>query len=584
LIDQLSAGSFTDDLYARRAAGEGELLRGLMSQRDSSKTALNALMQDAQKRLQWAESLPQGTEGERAVRERMMYGATETIAAIQRDLDNFLNGINEQIANAQGRLQDAVLRLGTSASDGGTAVGWLQQRGMDSRDFSEHGSDAERRGLQGRDMREHMPPLNLAVTSNSGIASVFGASGAAVRSLKELNWNLSETPKALEKVGTSAVDAFGNLPPLMKKVEAGNERLLKQLDDFADRAADSITRGFSDGWAGARDGFRDLLLDMTREAMASKLRGVLHDLFNVKSKDGEQEQQSGGGFDLSSAIGGLFNRIFDNKPKATPNYNPNAKDTMPAAVRGAGQEAVSAVSAAGKATAASVEMTGDATARGLNGISKDLITGLGQVANMIAVGNQGMGFWKGLLFAGVTGAINGAIGAAFKPSGGGSFSGDGAGGSFGGDAGIGGYSSGQYATGGMISATSGGRLIQVAEGGYNELVLSTDPKYRNRTAALLSGFVAQTGISPHINAFAKGGFTNGDYALPSPSIGSLPAYSPAPINSERSARRSGDVRFEGDMIFDLRGVKNPQEFKRNLSKSQVAAQMREHLSEGMRNS
>jgi tape measure domain-containing protein len=576
-IDRVSAGTFgghTDDLYARRAASEGELLRGLLTQRDSSKTALNALMQDAQKRLQWAEKLPQGTEGESVVRERMMYGATETIAAIQRDLDNFLNGINEQIANAQGRLQDAVLRLGTSASDGGAALGWLQQRGMDARDFSEHGSGEERRGLQQRDMREHMPPLDLNVTRNSGIASIFGASGAAVRSVKELNWTLSETPKVMEKVGTSAVDAFGNLPPLMKQVEKDNERLIGQLDDLADGITHALDQGFTDGWDGLREGFRDLLLDMTRDALNSKLRGALYDLFNIKRKDGEQDESQGGGFDLSSAIGGLFGRIFNNKPKATPGFNPAAKDNTPSAIHNAGQEAVNAVTKAGVANGTAVKTTGDATVQGLGNVSQTLLSGLGQIANSIAVGQTRGGFWSGLFKAAAFGALNGALGAL------GSAVGVGA---AGGNAGIGGYASGQYATGGFVTgpgtATSDSILAMLSNREYviNAASVSKFGK----------GFFDQlnAGTMPKLPAFANGGAVSNFASSYTPASFASPAYTPAPVNARSGGAGGSNSGHTFNNHFDVKvqgGTGTAQQ--RHRSARQIARETAGFLQAGMRDS
>jgi len=591
-LDQLSAGvtgtfGQTNDLYARRAATEGDLLRGLLSQRDSSKTALNALMQDAQKRLQWAEKLPQGTQGEREIRERMMFGATETIAAIQRDLDDFLNGINEQIANAQGRLQDAVLRLGTDAPQGMT---WQEQAKREGWQMLPKTPAYDSRGrLAGFDTPDERPPALLDLTKRDGIQSVFGVgASASLRATQQLNKTLQETPKALEKISATGSDAFGSLPPLIKQVEKDNGRLIKQLDDFADRTTDTILRGFDEGWAGAREGLRDLLLDMTREAMNSKLRGVLHDLFNVKSKDAEQEG-SGGGFDLSSAIGGIFNR---NKiPTATAPFNPNAKkDTMPSAVRDAGQEAVSAVTKAGQATAQTVQTTGDATTRGLGNVSQNLLSGLGQVANMIAVSNSGGGFWKGLFGAAAIGGLNGLIGGIFAPKSGG-----------------GGLSNGvPVNTGGSVITAWTGGLIKGAGTATSDSINArlSNGEYVIKAATVNKfgkGFfdVLNAGTMPKIAHLSGGGaFASNSYAPPSlslpaytPAAFKTPAYTPAPINlqagaragAQGGARRSGDVRLEGDMIFNIHGAKNPEEFKRNLSKAQIASEMRAKLREGTRN-
>jgi hypothetical protein len=61
------------------------------------------------------------------------------------------------------------------------------------------------------------------------------------------------------------------------------------------------------------------------------------------------------------------------------------------------------------------------------------------------------------------------------------------------------------AEGGMISARPGGRIIRVAEGGHDEVVLTTDPKHRNRTLGLLAGFLQRTGIA---RGFERGGWAS----------------------------------------------------------------------------
>ena len=79
-----------------------------------------------------------------------------------------------------------------------------------------------------------------------------------------------------------------------------------------------------------------------------------------------------------------------------------------------------------------------------------------------------------------------------------------------GDGGIGGFLSGIFggkkAAGDVVNARPGGRLIQVAEAGYDELVVSTDPRYAVRTSALLGAFMQRTGIVPNFARFGAGGF------------------------------------------------------------------------------
>lgn len=67
-----------------------------------------------------------------------------------------------------------------------------------------------------------------------------------------------------------------------------------------------------------------------------------------------------------------------------------------------------------------------------------------------------------------------------------------------------------HATGGYESARPGGKIIQVAEGGYPEVVLTTDPKYAPRQQQLLGHYLRQApqvarGVVPQ---FATGGQVN----------------------------------------------------------------------------
>lgn len=76
------------------------------------------------------------------------------------------------------------------------------------------------------------------------------------------------------------------------------------------------------------------------------------------------------------------------------------------------------------------------------------------------------------------------------------------------------------AAGDLVPAQPGGRIIQVAEAGYDEVVLTTDPKHRNRTEGLLSEFLSRTGIMPQ---FATGGFVRGVLGSITPPVPRLAA-------------------------------------------------------------
>lgn len=83
-----------------------------------------------------------------------------------------------------------------------------------------------------------------------------------------------------------------------------------------------------------------------------------------------------------------------------------------------------------------------------------------------------------------------------------------------------------HATGGFEAAAPGGRLIRVAEAGFDEVILTTDPRYRGRTSKLLGQFLRRTGLAPDFGAvvlegalagvpsFGAGGFALSDINPP----------------------------------------------------------------------
>jgi hypothetical protein len=89
-----------------------------------------------------------------------------------------------------------------------------------------------------------------------------------------------------------------------------------------------------------------------------------------------------------------------------------------------------------------------------------------------------------------------------------------------------GASGGLHATGGFESARPGGVLARLAEAGYDEVVLTTDPKHRGRTSRLLGQFLRRTGLVPDfgsvvlegalagVPSFAAGGFALADINPP----------------------------------------------------------------------
>jgi hypothetical protein len=110
-----------------------------------------------------------------------------------------------------------------------------------------------------------------------------------------------------------------------------------------------------------------------------------------------------------------------------------------------------------------------------------------------------------------------------------------------------------HAAGDIVSSRPGGRVIQVAEGGYDELVATTDPKYSSRTSALLGAFIRRTGILP---SFAAGGFARslaGSFSIPRLAAGALVAASPIPALAGGEA---GGATFNAKFVhvYDPRHV------------------------------
>jgi hypothetical protein len=82
------------------------------------------------------------------------------------------------------------------------------------------------------------------------------------------------------------------------------------------------------------------------------------------------------------------------------------------------------------------------------------------------------------------------------------------------------------AEGGFQSASPGGRLVRVAEAGFDEVILPTDPKYKKRASRLMGEFIRRTGLVPDFGAVVLQGalagvpsFEAGGFALDTVSPG-----------------------------------------------------------------
>jgi TP901 family phage tail tape measure protein len=183
---------------------------------------------------------------------------------------------------------------------------------------------------------------------------------------------------------------------------AAREALERQRDEISQLADDLtglVSASFDRGWRGALSGFRDMLIQMQLEFIRSKIYKSLEGIFNVKGDASAQAGQQGGGINLGALFGKIFNRK-GNQPK----------DSTAGAVRDASTAAVAAVTQAGTSNATAIEMTGDATVRGLGNVSQNLLSGLGQIAAVIAAQNSAGGFWKGFFGAAISGFLSGLTG------------------------------------------------------------------------------------------------------------------------------------------------------------------------------
>jgi hypothetical protein len=116
---------------------------------------------------------------------------------------------------------------------------------------------------------------------------------------------------------------------------------------------------------------------------------------------------------------------------------------------------------------------------------------------------------------------------------------------------------GGFASGGGVAARSGGQLILAGEAGYDEMVLTSDPRYKNRTRNLLSQFITATGIFPE---FARGGLASGRDILRS--------VSPRPM-AQGGLIKAGSLKSgQGPTVhipqnIYIQGVTNPQEWEKS---------------------
>jgi len=136
---------------------------------------------------------------------------------------------------------------------------------------------------------------------------------------------------------------------------------------------------------------------------------------------------------------------------------------------------------------------------------------------------------------------------------------------------------GGAALGGEFAAQPGGRIIQVAEGGHDELVVTTDPRHANRTASLLGRFIRRTGILPD---FAGGNPSRGLLANVAGRISSFAAgdFVSAPSLAGAGAGGFGPISLSVQNVFpnvsDARGF--------NLNQQAIVREAGRAIEKGLR--
>jgi hypothetical protein len=127
-----------------------------------------------------------------------------------------------------------------------------------------------------------------------------------------------------------------------------------------------------------------------------------------------------------------------------------------------------------------------------------------------------------------------------------------------GQGGIGGFLSGLFggkkAAGDVVTARPGGQFINVAEAGFDEYVVTTDPRYRSRTASLLGNFINRTGIVPNFkNASSR--LTAALVPTPRLAMGGLvPAAAGAAPAAAMPAPSDRAVNLKQVLVYDPRHV------------------------------
>jgi hypothetical protein len=381
------------------------------------------------------------------------------------------------------------------------------------------------------------------------------------RRLGELQ-NQRDTIAATEQNEQHKLELLKQIDAQMDEVrQSSNTRQLALLDDLirkqndkleqmADKAVSVIDGALQalrqNGWkamfAQIGQDFLSMIIKMEEDLLKSKLMTLLRQLTNTPapgSATGVGEKSERGG--VSDALG-PFGILGGALAKLLGVGGDSQKKTDASAVSQAGTAATSAIATGWKNSVVQIDKTGKAQASTLMSVGQSIVSTMLSIAAVLAAGAGQGSFWKGLLMAAGVGFISGLANGLFKPH-------DSSGGDTSGLPDYNPNNSGSAAVGGFFTARPGGRYVQLAEGGYDEVVLSTDPSQRGRMMGLLSAYLRMTGL--HGGSFAAGGFMSG-YVPPSyrsSSVSSRAGISVGAINvsvasdgtpvDDRRARKTG---------------------------------------------
>lgn len=327
------------------------------------------------------------------------------------------------------------------------------------------------------------------------------------------------------------IAAQSGSPDLQRQAEAANQTAKDanaQLAGFnaqvRSTSIDALQQGFTDFFANLRDRTKiakEKLLDLVNSVVQRIEQVIAENLSRklIESLFGSGTEGNG----ILSSIEALFG--FGGK----------------GAQGGAGSVAAAGISQTTQATAAATALTTGATAAAsalvTGGVtaSTTLVTSLAAAAASFSAGVVA----AGAAFAASVAAASAASGIT---------------------QGIGGLGAGLGAATGMFPATPGG-MVHIVEGGYDEAVLTTDPRHAARQVSILRELIQRTkGFYGHLPRMAEGGIVSRETSEAHllNAINRTPSISPRiPDVALQASGRAGDVNLRIVNQVESRALARP---------------------------